>query len=57
MDVLCVREAARFAAEHCRSGKVSKKRREEPVKSYQPVLASRAPSSWSCRRTVTMDTA
>lgn len=23
MDVLCVREATRFAAEHCRSGKVS----------------------------------
>lgn len=22
MDVLCVREATRFAAEHCRSGKV-----------------------------------
>lgn len=23
MDVLCVREATRFAADHCRSGKVS----------------------------------
>lgn len=25
MDVLCVREATKFAAEHCRSGKVSPK--------------------------------
>lgn len=26
MDVLCVREATKFAADHCRSGKVSEAR-------------------------------
>lgn len=96
MDVLCVREATKFAADHCRAGKVSARlhahtmhspsclsvvrnqiRRWEislsdmkklkllqqtlftsaDVLNTFTVLFSRVRSLWSCRPTVTTDTA
>lgn len=64
MDILCVREATRVAAEHCRSGKVtwniwlnkkSKIKKLVLVVIFFPLL-TRAPFSWSFKPTVTMDT-
>lgn len=64
MDILCVREATRLAAEHCRSGKVTiniwlyKKSNKEHVLvvSFLHPSFTRVPFSWSFKPTVTTDT-
>lgn len=41
MDVLCVREATKFAADHCRSGKVSSVLRRDEIRNqciYFPIM-------------------
>lgn len=71
MDVLCVREATKFAADHCRSGKVSEDSHTPPcTHTSDPSLTElcsvwnvnddvfhRVRFSWNSRPTATTDTA